>query len=230
VPQSWIKALSAYNYPVDLSAYKRAGEFPGFFTQEIAGDRGSTIEFEDYFRARSGRLVEPYFEVVFWKLYRMKHARDEGTQRIVDYITKYEVDAADLRSAVKRFVEQPSVPNLSIIRALLGIKTQALAVALTFPAFVDPVRFPMVDRQTAKWVRLNLRAHNDGRRNALTAFQSRDRGLRYDDFDSYLNWVAWCNETAYLLTHRTDVRWRARDVEMAVFAAARQGLSLNPLP
>ena len=229
MPRSWVGALSRYNYPVSLLDYRRSGEFPGYFTRVIAGHRASTMGFEDYFQEHSKSVVEPYFEVVFWKLYRMKHARDQGTQRIVDYVTKYGVSAADLGWAVKRFVDQPTVPRLSVIRAVLGIKTEVLAVALTFAAFADPVHFPMVDRRTAKWVTLNLGAHNEGRGNALTAFSTADRGLRYDDFDSYLNWVGWCNETAHLLTHRTDINWRARDVEMAVFTAARNGLALNPV-
>jgi len=229
MPESWTQSLYSYDYPVSLPYYKRAGQFPGFFSRVIAGDRASTIEFEDHFRTESNQRLEPFFEVVFWKLYRVKHARNHGTQKTVDFVDKHRVSAADLHWAIRRFVEQPSVPNLSVIRAYLGIKTEVLAVALTFPAFLDPVRFPMVDRQTARWVTRNLGAHNNGRRNALTAFSRADRGLRYDDFDSYLNWVGWCNETAYVLTHRTDMKWRARDVEMAVFTAARTGLSLNVL-
>jgi hypothetical protein len=229
VPDTWTQALNAYDYPVDLADYDHGTDFPGFFMRTISGDRTSTIAFEDYFREHSNLAVEPYFEVVFWKLYRMKLARIQATKRIVDYVTKHDVSAAELYCAVTSFVESPTIPWLSVIRAFLGIKSQVLAVALTFPAFADPERFPMIDRQTAKWVTLNLEAHNQGRGRALTVFSTADMGLRYDDFDSYLNWVGWCNETADLLKSRTDLNWRARDVEMAVFTAARKKLLLNPL-
>ena len=229
MPDSWVTALNSYRYPVRLSDYSRADEFPGFFTRDIAGRRASTIDFEDQFRAKSNQCIEAYFEVVFWVLCGRSKLFEASVDRIVDHLLNIGVQAAQLRAAIDDFVAGPSTPRLTALRSLLGIKADVLTVALTFPAFVDPVRFPMVNRQTAKWVTGNLGAHNNGRRNALTAFWHPDRGLRYDNFDNYLNWVHWCRETAEILTGRTDMRWRARDAEMAVFTAARSGLSLNVL-
>jgi hypothetical protein len=61
MPTTWTQALETYSYPVKLAEYNRASEFPGFFTRSVGGDRASTIEFEDYFRANYGRSVEPFF-------------------------------------------------------------------------------------------------------------------------------------------------------------------------
>lgn len=230
MPQSWITALNRYSYPVRLSDYKRADDLPGFFTRVIAGHRTSTIEFEDYFRTNSDKKVEPYFEVVFWKLYSQPMVRQGNTNRIVDHLTEEGVEASELRCAVDLFAKKPSKANLAVMRALLGLKTDVLATVLTLPAFVDPVGYPMVDRKTATWVISNHWDHNRNRTTSLTPFKT-ERGVLHDnDFDNYLNWVYWCIETAEILTSRTDIEWRGRDVEMAVFAAARQGLSLNPLP
>jgi hypothetical protein len=229
MPQSWITALNAYEYPVRLPEYRRSGEFPGFFTRDIVGDRASTMEFEDYFRANSDKQIEPYFEVVFWKLYSQPMVRQGTTSRIVDHVKEQGVEASELRCAVDLFVQKPTKANLSVLRALLGIKTDVLALALTFSAFFDPRSYPMMDTKTARWVKEHHSHLSANRRNRLTPFKLNYSSLRYNDFDNYLNWVDWCRESDEILTTRTGMRWRARDVEMAVFAAAREGLSLNPL-
>jgi len=54
--------------------------------------------------------------------------------------------------------------------------------------------------------------------------------LRDNDFTNYLHWIAWCRECAQELTDITETRWRARDVEMAVFTAQRDRTFLNVLP
>jgi hypothetical protein len=229
MPQSWTTARNGYNYPVRLSDYKRAGEFPGFSTREIPGDRASTIEFEDYFRANSDKHIEPYFEVVFWKMYSREGLRDQTTSRIVDHVLARGVQPSQLRQAVDRFMQASSKSTLDLLRAWLGIKMQVLPIALTFPAFVDPDRYPMIDTQTARWITANYRRHSHNTSSKLTPFELRSTSVRYEDFDNYLNWVEWYREMAETLFDRTGKEWRARDVEMAVFTAAREGLPVNAL-
>jgi hypothetical protein len=230
MPRSWTTALNRYSYPVRLSDYKRAGEFPGFFTREISGDPTSTIEFEDYFRANYDRKVEPYFEVVFWKLYKFPLVRQGTTSRIADSVSEEAVEARELCCAVDLFVEKPSRANAAVMRALLGLKTAVLATVLTFPAFVDPTRYPMIDRRTASWVDSNCASQSRNRATRLRPFNLGMGVVGDSHFDSYVSWVDWCRETAEILTARRGMPWRARDVEMAVFTAARERLSLNPLP
>ncbi len=230
MPQSWITALNRYSYPVRLSDYKRARKFPDFFTGEISGDPASTIEFEDYFRANYDRKVEPYFEVVFWKLYSQPMVRQGTTKRIADFVSDERVEARQLCCAVDLFVEKPSRANAAVMRALLGLKAAVLATVLTFPAFVDPARYPMIDRRTASWVDSNCASHSKNRGARLRPFSLGTGVVSDSHFDSYLSWVYWCRETAEILTARRGMPWRARDVEMAVFTAARERLSLNPLP
>jgi hypothetical protein len=229
MPESWINALNKYSYPVRFSDYKRAGEFPGFFTLDVPGDRTSTTEFEDYFRAKSNECIEPYFEVVFWVLCGKSQRFERSVDRIVDHVLDRGIAPSQLRRAVDDFVETPTKRNLSAVRHLLGIKTQVLTVALTFPAFVDPQRYAMMDMKAARWVNDNYLVQSRNRSAVLTPFRLGNTSLRYNDFDDYLNWSHWCRDTAKILTDRTTMEWRARDVEMAVFTASREGLSLNPL-
>ena len=229
MPQSWTKALDSYDYPVSLPDYKHAGLFPGFFSQVIPGDPASTSEFEDYFRAKSNHCIEAYFEVAFWVLCGRSKRFEASVDRIVDHLLNKGVQAAQLRAAIDDFAIAPTTRTLTALRSLLGITADVLTVALTFPVFVDPSQYPMVDMKAARWVTANYVGHSRDRTFPLTRFKFGSTSLHYNDFDNYLNWVHWCRESAEILTDRTGMEWRARDVEMAVFAAARQGLTLNPL-
>lgn len=235
MPDTWVEVLNQYSYPVDLCLYDRNGEFPAFFELNIAGDRESTIMFENHFRQKAPNHVEAFFEVVFWKLYSQPHRRKKETDRRVDYVQKKNIRANQLWYAVQLFVEKQSKKNLQRIRERIGISTDVLALPLTFPALASPETLPMVDKQVAEWVNLNYVNHNINRVNNLTSFNMNYTSLRQNDFPNYKNWVAWCREVAQVLTGLTDFRWRARDVEMAVFTAQRKNnmgeiIELNPLP
>jgi hypothetical protein len=137
-----------------------------------------------------------------------------------------------LRAAIDNFVLEPNVKNLQAIRKLLGIKTDVLAVALTFPAFLNPEKYPMVDNVVARWINRNYAEHSRNTKNKLTQFVSPTynyTSLRDIDFPNYMNWVNWCNEMANILTNKTTIKWRARDAEMAVFTAQRKNLELTAI-
>ncbi len=99
-----------------------------------------------------------------------------------------------------------------------------------FPAFHSPDLFPMVDNQTAKWVNANYKKHNLGNAKIwLSPFSMNYTSLQDDDFPNYIKWIHWCRNVAGLLTKKTKMCWRARDVEMAVFTSQRSSLALNVL-
>jgi len=224
-----MKALKSYFYPVRLHDYERSDLFPNHFNNEIAGDRISTIGFENRFRENAQESVEVYLEVVFWKLYSQKRIRQGGTSRIVDYVLGNSIEPKRLYKAIRRFVEVPQKQNLQNIRDSLGIRTNVLAIALTFPAFLAPEKYPMVDNNVARWVNAHHAEHNRHRQARLTPFYLGYTSLRDNDFSNYIDWVHWCNEMAQILSERTGVIWRPRDVEMAVFTAERKNLELNIL-
>jgi hypothetical protein len=147
-------------------------------------------------------------------------------------VLREKINSESLYNAINRFTNTPDIQNLKRIRSLLGLKTPVLAVSLTFPAFFSPETYPMIDRNVARWVNSNLDEHNRNRQNRLSPFVSEQHGrtsLQDVDFSNYMNWVFWCRETAKILTDRTKVKWRARDVEMAVFTAERKKLQINVL-
>jgi hypothetical protein len=173
--------------------------------------------------------IASFFEVVFWKLYSQPQVHQGSTNRIVDYILTNNIKPMVLWNAVLKFIEVQSLVNLQKIRRLIGINTNVLAIPLTFPALACPEKIPMVDNQIAKWVGANdnYLIHSANRKNSMTQFRLNYTSLRENDFDNYLNWIAWCQESSRILTRDTKIHWRARDVEMAVFTAQRNGICLN---
>ena len=218
---SWLKARNGYSYPVRLNQYERSTEYTNHFKKNIGGDRASTVSFENYFRKNCVKVVEVYFEVIFWKLYSQPAYRQQGTSRIIDYITERGVPAESLAQSLHTFIEQPNRRNLTKIRKLLGISTNVLAIPLTLVSFYQPENYPMIDNVTAKWVNMYMKRHNECTQAKLTRFSRNYTSLRYNDFENYLNWVNWCNEIAEKLSSQTDLKWRPRDVEMAVFTDYR---------
>lgn len=230
MPETWIQALNDYKYPVNLRDYNRAQEFPGFFEMEIEGNRGSTMEFETHYTNNAPLIITVFFEVVFWKLYSQKGRRENGTNRIVDYVQSSCTTPEQLWNVILNFINIPNIPHLRQIRCLIGLESNVLAVPLTFPALANPALMPMIDKQVAKWVNANYMLHNHSRLNQLTPFRMNYTSLQDNDFIHYLHWIAWCRECAQKLTDITEMRWRARDVEMAVFTAQRDRTFLNVLP
>ena len=83
----------------------------------------------------------------------------------------------------------------------------------------------MVDTQIAAW----LREHGDNH-GYPGDVQHVPKGIIKEQHWSFVeSWVRWCRSTAHKLNQRADFEWRARDVEMAVFTAQRDGLTLTPL-
>ena len=232
---SWTSALEEYSYPVNLIEYRHIKNFPGYFVKRIEGNRVSTIEFENYFRKNALERIQVYYEVIFWKLYSRIVKHNELASNIMDSMVnrmqQLEVDPAELFYRIETFAKEPTLRNFQDFRALLGLKKEngTLAIASTFPAFVDPVNFPIMDVNVANWVNSNLSEHNLNRKVNLSKFEFSAGSLQDNNFPSYINWAHWCRETASLLTKKTHDEWRARDVEMAVFAASKNSLALEVL-
>ena len=205
MPNSWLSALDYYAYPVDLNDFTGRDRFPNYFHLKVLGDRKSTIQFEEYFRENAEKNIAVFIEVIYWKLYSQSRIRNKTTNRIADHFINYEIDPHYLYSQVLEFSKTPSKHNLVQLRTSLGFKTDVIAIALTFPAFINPVNIPMVDNQVARWVNDNYERHNIGKKNKLTTFNMNYTSLRDNDFANYLNWVCWCKEMSYLLTKKTDV-------------------------
>ena len=101
------------------------------------------------------------------------------------------------------------------------------------PAFICPERFPMVDKQVTRWALehgCRLRYSKVGGPD-LKCVPDLSGGevLKESHWPFVESWIAWCRFTAWKLSRCSGRRWRARDVEMAVFTAQRKPLRLDPL-
>ena len=133
--------------------------------------------------------------------------------------------------------------RFEVLHRLFSLRSRSIATVATFPAFLDPDRFPMVDTRIAKWVGRTMDAHNrvDPLGPQLISAKSMNvKGavLTMSDFDFMCAWTHWCRHAATKLTDRSSggFVWRARDVEMAVFRAwgdrniSHPEIDLPPLP
>ena len=214
MPAPWQNALTDYRYPVRLADFDDAQMYPDRFKYDIGnGDRTNTMRFEEQFRTLAPHCLEAWYEVVFWKMYSQRGAASHRSQTVISNIKASRVNAGELWDLCHNYIQRPCLRTFRPFRAKFA-KTTALATAATFPAFICPELFPMVDTQVAKWVQTN-----GGRHGIFPPPNLKGTVLRENDWDFVQAWVDWCQYTAGILNKRTDQHWRARDVEMAVFAA-----------
>jgi hypothetical protein len=218
-----MNALRNYSYPVRLASYQGAARFPQYFRHTIKGDRESTIQFENYFRANSISL-EPWFEVVFWKMFSQARVANEQTDRIIQQLTSpVVINPRVLLNYAGRFTRSESMPDFDLFRKQFKYRSNVIATVATFPAFLDPVNFPMVDTRVAKWVNNQYKVQNShdskGPQLIPSVFDNNSAStvLTMADFDFYIHWIRWTRHMARKLNALTGFPWRARDVEMAVF-------------
>src|ERR1700693_618904 len=194
--QHWKCMLDNSRYPANLSDFEDQWRYEGWFTKNIEKDaRTETIEFENSFREKAPHHLEAWFEVVFWKLYSNKHASEQA-KVIIDTLKLRGISAQDLWTVCCRFIDDPSEQRFSLFQRLL-VSDRHIAVCATFPAFIAPDRFPMLDTHIAKWVWKNHEEHNmfaqdDGRLLLPTDFDPvKNKPLTISDFPFYEGWIRW---------------------------------------
>lgn len=225
--KDWLTARDRYRYPVDLAKFAGPKEHPDWFDLKLES-RCETMGFEDRFRERARHHLNAWGEVVFWKLHSTGVTRNNSTRRVL----KSDVSPGQLWRACANYIEQGNLESFREFRRKL-FSTPVVATAATFPAFICPERFPMVDRQVTRWAQENGHLHRYSGVNGpnLECVPDLQPGtvLNESHWPFVESWVAWCRFTAWRLRQRTGVVWRARDVEMAVFEAQRSELPLTPL-
>ena len=233
MPSTWQNALNAYQYQVDLSEFCDAGNHPGWFVHSTGdGGRSETVEFEDRFRRYGPSHLETWFEVVFWKLYSQPQRRDHHTRNAIERLNQG-TTASELWKLTQDYIEQPCEGTFQKLRRKF-FTSGVVATVATFSAFVCPEKFPMIDTHVTNWAQVEGPAHGYAAANGpelveVPALGPNQTVVRESDWTYVSSWIKWCRFTADLLTKATECHWRARDVEMAVFAAHRNGLPLHPL-
>ena len=173
--------------------------------------REATLAFQDAFRRQAATNIKAWFEVVRWK-----SPRSAG--RTISHITRSGIKPNELHDLCEIYVQCPTLGNFQEFRRCIA-KTDVVATAATFPAFLRPDLFPMVDTQTALWAGQNRWAR-------IAGVSKTGQGVLYERHWEYVkSWIQWCYKTAELL----GSDWTPRDVEMAVFTAQRSGRKLPRL-
>ena len=188
---SWEEARDAYRYD-------RKG-------------RDETFAFQSNFKRQAPDRLEAWFEVAGWKSLRSE-------SKTANHIRSTGITARELLGLCENYIDNPTKETFRRFRFHIA-KTDVVATAATFPAFLRPDLFPMVDTQTAKWVSRNpwtgIAAPN------LT----KGKVLHERHWPYVWDWVRWCRQVAQQL----GASWTPRDVEMAVFTAQRSHLDLPSL-
>ena len=235
MPHSWQKARDSYRYPVRLADFDFKGHRTdrSWFEYDTGnGDRFRTMEFEDRFRKLAPHHLEAWYEVVFWKLSSQGGRANIHTPTAITNIEKSRLTANDLWDLCGDYMGKPNSRSFKDFRKYL-FPSNAVATAATFPAFICPEKFPMVDGQIAKWAKENSHKHIYKLRHGSVMLPTSSSVNSINQF--VIPWYQWCRHTADILSDRTGEHWRARDVEMAVFTVQRsqryseRPLTLNPL-
>ena len=242
MPHTWEEALSKYRYPdrrdrrLDLARFKDAKMYPGWFDWSTdEGNLTNTKAFEARFREHGPHSLKAWAEVTFWKLYTFGLSRDKTTRQVL----ASDVTPGDLWQRCANYIEKRSPQSFRDFRATL-FQEPVVATAATFPAFICPDEFPMVDKHVTEWARTEGKNHSYSAIGgpSFSWVPELGKGVLLESHWPFVeSWIEWCQFTASRLYELTGSYWRARDVEMAVFTA--QGsqryrnpwdrLTLNPL-
>jgi len=216
----WGKARDSFNWRVDLRRYKDGRKHPGFFDRVI--EPAETSQFEDAFRAEvvPNGAVQRAAEVVYWKNAGNFKARDRITRDLLVWIDSPE-HWARFVEALKKIAHQPTWGSFRDLIDCCG-QTSAFATPLTFLAFYDPWRFPMIDRRIGTWWLSRFPAEPQFTWNSTKTVISPTQ----KSFQAYLRWTEFCRKQAAELSKLSATPWRARDVEMAVWSDVEAKLPL----
>lgn len=184
---------------------------------------------ETRFRQQARDHLAAWAEIVFWKLYS---GRRNNAVKSAARLLGSDTSAADLWLSCGGYIANPNVETFRAFRSKL-FRHSVVATAATFPAFICPEKFPMVDTQITRWARNSGHLHDYSGIGGPSLDNPPELPpgviLREKHWPFVESWIAWCRFTAWRLSQCTGHAWRARDVEMAVFTAQRDSLTLEPL-
>ena len=146
--EKWTFARDSYDYYRYLSNYAYRPEYP----KRVWG-HAQTTEFEDLFRKYGPYEIKAWHAVVHWKSPR-------SASKTINHIAELGVSAGELWRLCDDYVQNCTleIEGFSRFRCKVA-KEKVVATAATFPAFICPEKFPMVDTVIAEWSRLNGMSH-----------------------------------------------------------------------
>ena len=230
---SWDKTYRMYSWTVDLSHFGKTADYPGYFNRVITP--ADIVTFENKFRTAIDDIgsFEIAGEVCFWKNYGNAHARNRVTQKLLAHL-RDPVNWNRFVRAVKQVSSDPSYDNFVTLRDAC-YQPRGFATPITFLAFYKPTEYPMVDKHIANWWAVNRAKYgyeaspkfsqrNDGWIQTYTISQNKQ------NWNAYVAWRRFCRDYAIRMANNCGLNWRVRDVEMAVWEAQKNDISLEVLP
>jgi hypothetical protein len=233
--KGWSTARSSWDWKVNLSKYENSSGYPQHFKETI--DAENAVEFEKRFQAaiRQYESENSYIvagEVTFWKNFGNYQSRNRLTNSILTHLSNLQ--------NWKRFVTfleetllNPTVDNFNTFRQTCDQKN-GFATPITFLAFKDPDAYPMVDKRIAYWWAENRKYYGysshprfDQRNDGWIQCVSK-KSLK-ENWAAYLHWQEFCAGYSRRLSERCGSKWRARDVEMAIWQAQKKHIVLETL-
>ena len=200
--QAWVDALEHYEYRVNLADYEQ-GWLGNDWTELvlIPGNREQTINLENRFRARGSNSLKSWYAVVFWKMYSNGLARTQRTRSVIERVTNQRLEAGRIWDACSNSTKEGTAEAFQILLTMLSVGRR-LPVVATFPAFMEPDRFPMVDLHVGLWVNRYLEQYAGGARGLDSELvQCRDpRKITIDYWQFYSVWINWCRTAAAVLS------------------------------
>ena len=231
---NWYEAYRKYSWTVDLRHFSGAADYPDYFNQVITPTR--VVTFESKFRTAIdvNGAFQIAGEVCFWKNYGNVLARNQVTQDMLTYL-RNRVNWDKFVRAVKQASSNPSYENFIALRDACN-QPRGFATPITFLAFYKPTEYPMVDKHIASWWAVNRAKYGYGY-GASPEFSQRNDGWiqantisrNKKNWNAYVAWKGFCNDYAMRIAKNYGLNWRARDVEIAVWEAYKNDLSLEVL-
>ena len=227
---SWSAALENYDYNADLSKFSDRNEFSEGFTTpgfQARINHNNTRLFEDSFR---NVIEEQNFskfsiigEVCFWNIFTKKDPHSLTKQminrfKILKNFTNFCIGLRDLS-------ENSTLENFNNFRKICG-QPHGFAVPITFFSFFRPDKYPMADSVIAHWWCDNKERFGYASSHEFWPYgmiSGQDEDIE-NNWNVYHRWMDFCQKYASILTTKTQIIWRARDVEMAVFYNCQKGL------
>ncbi|MFQ5872084.1 MAG: hypothetical protein ACE5IB_08000 [Candidatus Geothermarchaeales archaeon] len=227
---SWRKAHERYRWTVNLSRFKESERYEGYFDRTITA-RDVTL-FEDEFRdaVESGASYVLAGEVCYWRNHSNPNPHNL-TRNLLNHL-KSESNWAKFRHSLGTLATNPTYHHFEgIIEACR--QTGGFGTPLTFLAFYEPERYPMVDKHIVDWWAEHRKEFGYGDEPKFSqrrdgSIQPHTREQRKQNWRAYLAWARFCVEYSQKLGESCGLHWRARDVEMAVWMAQKGGMSLAP--
>lgn len=221
----WMASWGAYKWTVNLSKY--AAAYSGYFVDTISAKNVTCFEsrFREAVDSRGPYQIAG--EVCYWKNAGNHLSRDRITSALLDHLSdKPKWNAFCV--AVRQVCASPSLDAFRRVQEVTG-QSDGFATPLTFVSFYNPASFPMVDKHIACWWAANRDRFGLAEKPAFV--QRKDgwidvtsQAKAEQNWNAYMAWTGFCRDYAHRLGD-----WRARDVEMAVWMAQKDGTNLPVL-